>query len=319
MSFKELRPVIGISSCLMGKDVRYDGDNKLDPELMHAWGPHVEWVGVCPEAEVGMGVPREPVGLRAASSSTLESAVLGPLMIGNTSGEDWTDRMNTYAARRAEELAGRELWGYVVKARSPSCGPLVDVQGGPKAAGLFTAALAKRLPFLPIADEEELANPERRDAFIRRVFAYQRLRWFFSKDRSVGQLVMFHSQSRLELNVHSRKAFKELSELIDNSRDMPWDELSASYQEGFTHAMLAKPTRAKHQSALQHVATKLDLTTEQKEDLDTAIGDYANARVPLLQPLAIAIHYVATQQTPSLDGQSYLDPHPAMLSMLNHA
>ena len=167
---KRLR--IGISSCLLGDEVRFDGGHKRDASLLEAFEPHVEWVRVCPEVELGLGVPREPV--------KLVSAPEGPRMIGVQSGIDHTGAMQEYARRRVNELARADLSGYVFKAKSPSCGlhgvSVFDDSGSASTSGtgLFAAELRQRLPELPVEDEIRLADPAVREAFLARAMSYDR-------------------------------------------------------------------------------------------------------------------------------------------------
>lgn len=162
---------IGISACLLGEPVRYNGAHKLAPWL-DALAAHVEWISVCPEVESGMGVPREPV--------RLELATAGPRMIGNFSAVDYTTRMATWAEARLEGLLSAKICGYVLKKDSPSCGVsavalfrdglLVNRDG----RGLFAAALLARVPDLPVVEEDALADADGRVAFLERCRAYAR-------------------------------------------------------------------------------------------------------------------------------------------------
>jgi FdhD protein len=167
---KKLR--IGISSCLLGDEVRFDGGHKRDAPLLDALEPWVEWVPVCPEVESGMGVPREPVQLVRDGA--------GVRMLGVHTRVDHTDRMRAFAAKRVDSLAAIGLRGYVLKADSPSCGPggvkLFEADGshGRTGTGLFAAALKDRFPGLPIEDEARLADPRTRADFLQRVLAYDR-------------------------------------------------------------------------------------------------------------------------------------------------
>ena len=162
------RPRVGVSRCLLGDAVRYDGGHKHEPSLMADLGARVELIPVCPELEVGMGVPREPIQLVAGSGG-------GRLrLVGVETGADWTDRMEAWAAERTAALRALDLSGFVLKARSPSCGPRnVPVTGGEASAGMFAAALMRLLPVLPVADEERLRDPSARADFLERVAAYQ--------------------------------------------------------------------------------------------------------------------------------------------------
>ena len=163
---------IGISSCLLGDEVRFDGGHKRDASLIEALAPYVEWVRVCPEVEVGMGVPREPVQLVKVGGDTRLIAV--------HTGIDHTDGMRTWAARRVAALAAMDLRGYILKKDSPSCGmegvKLYGEGDEPSrtGVGIFAAVLKERLPELPIDEESRLADPVLRAAFLERVFAYDR-------------------------------------------------------------------------------------------------------------------------------------------------
>ena len=166
------RPRVGISSCLLGEKVRYDGAHKRDSNLIRTLGRRVAWVRVCPEVEIGMGVPREPVRLVGRGRRAR--------MAGRASGEDWTARMNAFARRRVRGLARLRLSGYVFKARSPSCGiervKLFGGVGRPPlgGVGLFARVVMEAMPRLPVEDEERLVDPARREAFIERVLIYFR-------------------------------------------------------------------------------------------------------------------------------------------------
>jgi uncharacterized protein YbbK (DUF523 family) len=161
-------PRVGISACLLGAPVRYDGADKRLPSLAEEWRGQVEWVPVCPEVEVGMPVPREPIRLERGAS--------GIRLVATASGTDWTDAMRAFAAQRLRRLG--ELSGYVFKARSPSCGPLGvpllsrEGQWLEDSVGRFAAAVTAAMPDLPVSDEDGLADPASRAAFLRRVQAH---------------------------------------------------------------------------------------------------------------------------------------------------
>jgi uncharacterized protein YbbK (DUF523 family) len=159
------RPRVGISRCLLGEDVRYDGTHKLDADLIAALAPHVEWVPVCPEVEVGMGTPREPIQL-VAREDGVPSGDARVRLLGVNSGEDWTGRMHAWAGARAAALHRLELSGFILKARSPSCG----IRG---VRGLFAQAIVDAMPDLPVADEDELNDPLARAEFLERVRSFR--------------------------------------------------------------------------------------------------------------------------------------------------
>ena len=158
-------PKVGISRCLLGDAVRYDGTDKRADDLLRDIGAHVEWVPVCPEVEIGMGTPREPIQLVARPDGVL-SGTERVRMIGAESGIDWTDRMTAWARDRVRELERLDLSGYIFKARSPSCG-IGDVPG------LFARAVVEAMPDLPIADEDQLSDARARAQFLSLVGSYQ--------------------------------------------------------------------------------------------------------------------------------------------------
>ena len=174
------RPRVGISRCLLGDAVRYDGGHKRDSGLVEGLGPHVEWVWVCPEVEIGMGTPREPIHLVTARDG-VPSRDEHVRLIGVRSGADWTDAMYAWSRRRVDELSALGLSGYVLKADSPSCG-LADVRvmhGSDvtrTGRGLFAEALVQGIPNLPVEEETALHDERARARFLERVFGYQRMR-----------------------------------------------------------------------------------------------------------------------------------------------
>ena len=171
------RPRVGISRCLLGDAVRYDGGHKRDSRLVEALGPYVEWVSVCPEVEVGMGTPREPIHLVSAGEGVTPPDA-SVRLIAVRSGVDWTGPMREWSRRRVRELARLGLCGYVLKADSPSCG-LRDVQvthGGlvtSTGRGLFAQALVDGIPDLPVEEETHLHDQRACENFLERVFAYR--------------------------------------------------------------------------------------------------------------------------------------------------
>jgi uncharacterized protein YbbK (DUF523 family) len=176
-----VKPRVGISRCLLGEDVRYDGTNKRSVAVAELT-PLVEWVAVCPEVEVGMGVPREPIQL-VRRADGVRSGSESVRLKGVESGEDWTDRMDRWGVARAADLAGADVSGFVLKARSPSCGPAaVLVHDDPAAPatptgrGLFAEALAAAIPGLPMIDEETLEDRQERERFLQSVSAFEAAR-----------------------------------------------------------------------------------------------------------------------------------------------
>ena len=309
---------IGISACLLGDEVRYDGGHKRDAFLTTVLAPFVEFVKVCPEVEIGMGTPREPIHLARRDGIIRLVAV--------ASGVDYTERMDAYAVRRADALARERLAGYVLKKDSPSCGMTrVKVHGGkgPPArngVGLFARALLARFPHLPIEEEGRLNDPRLRENFIERVFAYRRLRDLFDSTWTPGGLVKFHTAHKLVLLSHSTAAYERLGRLVARAKSMELDTLRDQYSASFMEALAVPATRARHVNVLQHMAGyfKKTLGAASREELRATIEDYRQGLVPLIVPLTLLRHHVRQQDIEYLAGQVYLAPHPKELMLRNH-
>jgi uncharacterized protein YbbK (DUF523 family) len=230
-----LRPRLGVSTCLLGENVRYDGAEKRDPVLLEAFGDHVEWVPICPEVECGMTVPRDPMHLADDPDS--------PRLVTTATGEDQTERMQTWIRYRLDELARKDLWGFVLKSRSPSCGrsavPVLDSTGAPagETAGLFAAAVARRFPLLPVGDERSLRDDSMWSNFIERLFFLKRYRNSMRPKGSRESLIAFHAAHELQIMAHDQDVLREMEKLVTHPNELPLDELSSRYEELLTTAM----------------------------------------------------------------------------------
>lgn len=310
---------LAISACLLGDEVRFDGGHKRDAFLIDVLGPHVEWVRVCPEVEVGMGTPREALRLVRAGDGSVR-------MLTTRTGVDHTDSMNEWAKSRLEELARLDLCGYVLKKDSPSCGmERVKVFGAGampvrNGRGIFAAALMHRFPALPVEEEGRLSDPRLRENFIERVFACQRLRTFFAGAWSAASLAAFHTSHKMSLLSHSRVAYDALGRLIARSGTLARDRLRDEYERGFMDAMATPATRGRHVNVLRHMAGHLEklLDDNSKQELIASIDQYRRALVPLVVPLTLLGHHIRHHRVADLAGQVYLDPHPAELILRNH-
>ena len=309
---------IGISSCLLGQEVRYDGGHKRDRFLTDTFGRFVEWVPVCPEVEAGFGTPREPMRLVEVDGR------LRLLTVQTTA--DVTERLERFARRRVEELEHEDLSGYVLKKDSPSCGPdRVKVYGRStpptrSGMGLFAAALQQRYPFLPIEDEGRLSDPRLRDNFVERVFAYRRVRDFFAASWTNADLVAFHAAHKLMLMAHSTAAYQSLGQFVANVKPLPRREVEARYFEGFMSALGTIATPRRNANVLQHMAGyfKSLLSAAEKRELADTIADYRIGLVPLIVPITLIRHHVRRHEVSYLAGQVYLEPHPKELMLRNH-
>jgi uncharacterized protein YbbK (DUF523 family) len=226
---------IGVSACLLGQAVRYDGGHKRNRFLIDDFARRVEFVPVCPEVELGLGVPREAISL------VLERGQVR--LLGNETGRDLTRAMKSFAARRVEALARENLSGYVLKKDSPSCGMArVETRGARgrisrDGRGLFANELIRRFPDLPIEQEDRLADARVRKNFLERALAHSQLRAFFASRWTPARLAAFHRAHKARLAVHSRTARRELDRLVANAGRISAARLRVLYTSAFMCAL----------------------------------------------------------------------------------
>lgn len=313
---------LGISSCLLGEAVRYDGGHKRDPYLVETLGRLVEWVPVCPEAELGLGTPREPIRLVRDAGRT------GGVRLVGRSGVRLTGRMRRFARSRVRALAKADLSGYVLKKDSPSCGMervkvWTDGDGGAaerNGRGVFAAELLRQYPNLPVEEEGRLRDPVLRENFVERVFAYRRLRALLSSRWTVGALVRWHTAQKLALMAHSTVRYRELGRLVAEAAEIPRAELGRHYEDEFMSAMRIRATRARHTNALMHAVGhfKRRIDAASRDELLATLEDYRLGLVPRIVPLTLVRHHARRLEVAYLLDQTYLHPHPKELALLNH-
>ncbi len=310
---------IGVSACLLGQSVRYDGTDKRDRFITDELGRYVQFVAVCPEVESGMGVPRETLRLVRGPS--------GLRMFGNDSGRDYTGQMRRYAKRRARELERLGLCGYIVKKGSPSCG-LARVRcytpagrPAPSARGLFAEELVARLSHLPIEEEGRLCDGDLRENFLVRVFAYARLRELFRPRWKLRDLVAFHAREQLLLMAHDPRAERAIGRIVADASRYSRRQVADAYKEAFMRALQRRATRARHVNVLQHAAGCLSdvLETSDNAELRAAIADYGRGIVPLVVATTLLRHHLRKHGVDDLMQQTYLFSHPYELMLRNHA
>lgn len=300
---------LGVSSCLLGEAVRYDGGHKRDRFLTDVLGRHIEFVPVCPELESGLGVPRPAMRLvREGRALRLRETL---------SGRDHTARMQRFAARRLRALRTLELSGYVLKKSSPSCGmarvQVFDAKGAVRrdGSGLFAAALRQAWPSLPVEEEDRLQNPSQRQHFIERVFAYRRLRELFRGRWTAARLVAFHGAHELQLRAHSEDAYPELGQLLA-AQGVPHAELARRYTEAFMAALARPATRGRNVRVLQRASglLKARLDPMARAELATSIENYRRGLGPRSGPIALLRRHARGHEGTSLQGQTFLEPDP---------
>jgi uncharacterized protein YbgA (DUF1722 family)/uncharacterized protein YbbK (DUF523 family) len=316
---------IGVSACLLGEQVRFDGGHKRDAFLVETFGRYVQWVAVCPEVELGLGVPRKSLRL-VESNGGIRLIEWERSASGQASGPDRTDAMRAYARRRVGRLAREDLCGYVLKKDSPSCGmERVKVYGRSgmplkHGRGLFAEALMRAYPNMPVEEEGRLGDPRLRENFIERVFAYRDLCALFGKAWKLGDLVAFHTARKLQLLAHSAKAYENLGRMMARAKAVSRATLHERYEGEFMTALGIPATPVRHANVLQHMAGYIrdKLDDSSRRELHELIADYRAGLVPLVVPITLIRHYVRRFDIVYLKGQAYLEPHPKELMLRNH-
>lgn len=317
-----LAPItLGISTCLLGEEVRWDGGHKLDRFLTDTLGRFVRYRPVCPEVESGFGVPREPLRLGGDPHT--------PRLVTVCTRRDHTGRMLQWARRRVRALEAEDLCGFIFKSKSPSCGmeriEVYDAKGVavPRGVGIFARGFMEHFPLIPVEDDGRLHDPVLRDNFIERVFVMKRWRdtlHALRHKRSRGALVRFHTGHKLVILSHSPRHYRIMGRLVAQDQTMPISALYEEYHRLLVEALRLTATPAKHGNVLQHIMGyfKKQLSPEAKAELLEIIAAYRQGHIPLIVPITLINHYVRLHDQPYLKGQYYLYPNPLELQLRNH-
>lgn len=308
---------LGISRCLLGDEVRYDGGHKRDRFVTDVLGRYVEWVPVCPEVEAGFGTPREAMRLVGEADA--------PRLLTIRTERDLTKPLAQFTARKLDVFDGTDLSGFIFKKDSPSCGidrvRLFNRHGMPsrKGVGLFARAFMERFPLIPVEDEGRLCDPVIRDNFIERVFCYHCWLELARGPVTRKDVVTFHTVHKYLLLAHSRSHYQELGRLVAQADRYKPKELMARYGALFMAALAVTATRRKHVNVLQHVVghMKERLKPSERNELDELLEDYRRGHVPLIVPITLVKHYVRRYHVDYVRDQVYLNPHPKEMKLRN--
>lgn len=310
--------LIGVSSCLLGNKVRFDGGHKHDRYITGTLGNYFDFLPVCPEVECGLFIPRESMRLVGDPEN--------PRLLTNKSATDHTDKMREWAMMRVAQLASEDLCGFIFKSKSPSSGmervKVYDKNSVPRAigVGLFSRVFKETFPLIPIEEEGRLHDMALRENFLESVFVYRRWRTVI-ENFSVDKLITFHTEHKMLLRAHSEKHYRELGRIVAKAGLLEAGVLLKSYQEYLMAAMKLKTTVKKHANVLTHIMGhfKKYISSDEKQELIEVIERYRNQYVPLIVPITLMNHYVRKYEEPYLLKQHYLKPHPTELKLRNHA
>jgi uncharacterized protein YbgA (DUF1722 family)/uncharacterized protein YbbK (DUF523 family) len=309
---------LGISSCLLGHPVRYDGGHKLDRYLRDTLGRYVDYVPVCPETESGMGVPREAMRLEGDKNA--------PRLVTRSTREDKTDMLVRWAKKRVTELAREDLCGFIFKSDSPSSGmervKVYDGKGmsAKTGVGIFARIFMERFPLLPVEEEGRLHDTGLRENFIEKIFTLKRWRDTRSMKTNRDALVNFHTRHKFLLLSHSAKLCREMGKLVASQKSLDERNLFPQYETMLMEALKLEATQKKHVNVLQHMMGyfKKQLSASEKTELLEIIDSYRKAFFPLIVPVTMLSHYARKYDQAYLREQIYLSPHPLELHLRNH-
>ncbi len=308
--------LIGISSCLLGEEVRFDKGHKKDNFICHLLSNYFKFISVCPEVGAGLGTPRPSMRLTGSPDNPKLIEVKNP-------DRDHTKALMTYSQQAVKELPA--ISGYILKNKSPSCGlksvKIYQEKGAPKQGqGLFAKLLEETYPTLPIEEEGRLNDAKLRENFIERVFLYHRLKTLFMTNLTKQALVDFHTQHKLTLRAHDEKTYKLLGNKMANFKGQSLKNFAKEYETLLMEGMKKIATTKKHANVLMHCMGyfKKNLSASDKQELLDAIHEYRLERLPLIVPITLIKHHLKNHPCEYLENQYYLNPYPRELMLRNH-
>jgi uncharacterized protein YbgA (DUF1722 family)/uncharacterized protein YbbK (DUF523 family) len=309
---------IGVSTCLLGENVRWNGGHQLNHYIRDILGSFVTFVPVCPEVECGLGIPREPLRLVGHPDH--------PRLVTQRTAVDKTGIMTEWAEKRIRELETEGLCGFIFKSKSPSSGlykvKVYNAQGNPShtGTGLFARAFVNAFPLIPVEEDGRLSDDGLRENFIERMFVLKRFRDMLREEKHPRHIMAFHTRHKYLLMAHSPKHYTSMGRLVAALDRKTLDRDYAAYEGQLFDAMALRATPAKHVNVLTHMMGyfKKQLTADEKQELLDVIGHYRSGLVPLIVPVTLMNHYVRKYGQSYLAGQVYLNPHPLELKLRNH-
>ena len=308
---------IGVSSCLLGNAVRYDGNHKRQPWLVEGLGRFADFVPYCPEMAIGLGVPREPIQLYGDPDTPRVRGVVDQSL-------DVTDALRSYG----EEVAGQldNMAGYVFMSKSPSCGVyrvkvrLDNGQAVKKGRGAYAAAVIDRCPNLPVEEEGRLNDPVLRENFVTRLYVWQRWITLLGKGLTAAALIDFHTRHKYLVMAHSQAAYRRMGQLLSHLKGVDLPGVASEYADELMVALQRRVGPARHVNVLQHIMgyLKRRVTAGDKQELLDSMQAYRNGDVPLIVPVTLLRHHFRHHPDDYISMQWYLWPYPDGLGLRSY-
>ena len=306
---------VGISSCLLGDEVRYNGGHKRDSYVERTLGQYFTFHAFCPEVDIGLGVPRKPIRLVRKEDEIACVDIDDPEM-------DHTEALRDSADRQTDWHG--DLCGYILKRASPSCGMervKVYHNGQPQAngVGVYAGRMMENFPELPMEEEGRLGDPVLRENFIQRVYVMYRWKKLLADGMTVGGLVDFHARHKLILMSHCQKTYRELGPLVASARKDNVDEVAGQYIAKLMPALRKRASRGNHVNVMQHIQgyLKEQLDADDKAELVESIERYHRGELPLIVPITLLNHHFRRNPDPYIERSWYMNPYPAEMSLQN--
>ncbi len=308
---------VGISSCLLGNEVRFDGGHKHSTLCSEELARYFDFVAECPEVGIGLGIPRKPI--------RLIGDVNAPSMVStHDESIDHTDKMLEFSHRKAKEHS--DLCGYIFMKNSPSCGlfrvKVYQDNGYPAkepGRGVYARIITEKNPLLPVEESGRLTDPALRENFIGRVFAYHNWQQLIRSDLSYHSIIDFHSRYKYSLMAHAPASYVELGRMLADAGKHDVASLAERYFPMLMTALGNVATRKTHTNVLMHLQGYLKkvLSSEEKQELARLIDEYRIAQIPLIVPITLLKHHFNNHPDPYIAKQAYLQPYPDDLSLRN--
>lgn len=312
-----IKPKIAISACLLGAEVRFNGGHKESRLCSQALSEHFDFVSLCPEVAIGLGIPRQPIRLVGDPAK--------PRAVGSVDSTlDVTHALHDYGASMA--ATHTDICGYIFMQKSPSCGlerVKVYQDGGRPAElsgrGIYAHAFCAAHPDLPAEEDGRLNDPVLRENFLTRVYAYSAWQDLLKEGLTRRSLTEFHARYKYLLMAHHPVQYKTLGNLLGSLGKNPPQAIAAQYFSELMKALKKCATRRTHTNVLQHISgyLKQSISREDKQEMQQLIGQYLHGVVPLVVPLTLLKHHFRLHPDPYIARQVYLQPHPENLSLRN--
>ena len=303
-----MKPRVVVSKCLEFEACRYDGA-VVSSEFVRRLKPHVEFRPVCPEVEIGLPVPRDPIRI------VRERA--GERLVQPATGRDFSGPMAAFAASFLSSI-GR-VDGFLLKSRSPSCGTrdvkrYRDIDKGAavaKGAGMFGGRVLAELPYAPVEDEGRVTNQRVREHFLTRIFTSASFRQV--KERALMKhLIQFHSENKLLLMAYSQTALKAMGRIVANREKLPAGEVLDLYEEHLSRAFSRMARDTSSINVLMHAMGYFSkqLSGKEKKFLLDTFEEFRGKRVPLSVPASILRAHTVRFEESYLMQQTFFQPFP---------